>query len=307
LPAIPPCPETTVAPLPPLPTPPPTPKGTDASVRPILTLLGSENLELEAGVSPLSDPGAKCFDPLDGDISGNIMVSGEIGSGIGRYVLSYHCKNPERGSSAHSMTRIVTVKDTRCPQCHYFESRVTVEASFPYDDMTNITCSDEATDPRQLNKDIKQFGDVDVEQVGTYHITYRVKDASGNWNDGDCVGPHTYIRTVVVVDSLKPVIGLKIDGQKLPLAAGAERSPVTGHTNPAHGASGYPGWVLGALNPVSRSQESMTLMAQGASANSWWTLGAIAGAISCAVVVAAFRVRRDGLGWRKPGDLHTLV
>jgi hypothetical protein len=297
LPALPACPVETITPLPPAPTPPPTVESTPTAPRPILTLLGSENLALEAGVSQLADPGAKCFDPLDGDISGNIMVSGDIGSTVGRYVLSYQCTNPKRGTSAHAMTRIVTVQDTRCPQCHSFKTQVTVEASFPYDEKADLSCTDEATNTTLLNKNVVHFGDVDVEQVGTYYVTYRVKDANGNWNDGDCVGPHHYIRTVVVVDSLKPVIGLKIDGKKLALQSQAEVSDTTGETNPVHAKFGYPLFA----------ESSMTLMAQGASSNSWWTFGAIAGAIGCAVVGAALRVRREGLGWRKSGELHTLV
>merc|ERR1711964_451460 len=101
--------------------------------------------------------------------------------------------------------------------------------------------------------------------------------------DGDCVGPHKYIRTVVVIDSLKPIIGLKIDGARLPLAGGAEVSPKTGALNPAHALSGYPVFA----------RESMTLMAHGAPTNTWWKNGAIAGAIGCAVVSLALRVRRD--------------
>merc|ERR1712146_664205 len=52
---------------------------------------------------------------------------------------------------------------------------------------------------------------VDVETTGTYTIQYRSTNTVGLWNDGtNCRGgPIPYLRTVVVMDTLRPVISLK--------------------------------------------------------------------------------------------------
>jgi hypothetical protein len=57
---------------------------------------------------------------------------------------------------------------------------------------------------------------VNVEATGTYYITYRVKDSNGNWNDesGCSEGQlnEENVRTVIIIDTLRPVIELKYKG-----------------------------------------------------------------------------------------------
>ena len=150
---------------------------------------------------------------------------------------------------------------------------MTVEASFPLA-LGKTTCTDESQKPGVLNKDIVQLGEADVEQVGTYVITYRVMDHNGNWNDGNCIGSHHYTRTVVVVDTLKPVLRLDMAGQDLHKVFGeAETSVVTGKLNPAHAL----------MRGIDASQESMTrrrlLTQNSALANRWRAIGVIAAAV----------------------------
>merc|ERR1712167_535320 len=52
---------------------------------------------------------------------------------------------------------------------------------------------------------------VNVERTGEYSVTYRAINSIGLWNDDSTCryGKQTYTRTVVVIDTLKPVITLK--------------------------------------------------------------------------------------------------
>jgi hypothetical protein len=85
-----------------------------------------------------------------------------------------------------------------------FHQVVTLEASFPYVD-AGATCSDTVAGDLA---DVIVHNTVDVDRTGEYLVTYRARDAAGNWNDGDCRGTNRYIRTVYVVDTLQPVISL---------------------------------------------------------------------------------------------------
>jgi hypothetical protein len=81
---------------------------------------------------------------------------------------------------------------------------------------------------------------VDVEKTGEYVVTYRARDSAGNWNDGSCKGSKQYLRTVQVVDTLKPIIALKythastgVDTHLAHMGHGNEYSSITGVQNPA--------------------------------------------------------------------------
>ena len=121
------------------------------------------------------------------------------------------------------------MKDTKCPTCIVAPGPEKIEASFPYSD-AGATCTDSlsgALTPHVYNG-------VDVEKTGTYEVTYRVKDGSGNWNDGQCTGSQKYIRTVRVVDTLRPVIGLKYAGKLVHMSDSSDVSQTAAaHKNPA--------------------------------------------------------------------------
>jgi hypothetical protein len=115
--------------------------------------------------------------------------------------------------------RFVSVHDTKCPTCALRnpQTLVTVEASFPYAD-TGVQCSDEFSPTTTVT----ETSNVNVEAVGTYHVTYRAEDSAGNYNDGTttltnktCSGgaQAELVRTVVVIDTLRPVIALKYKNQ----------------------------------------------------------------------------------------------
>jgi hypothetical protein len=202
-----------------------------------------------------TDDGAECFDdPLhcnsteSCDISDKVEVSGDIVdlSKIGTYIIQYKCTNlavTKNGNTVCTSTndqhfgidcyglnknissvrpRMVIVADQVAPTCTWSKSsspeEVTIEASFPYDpsdlkptckdncgfDNTTLDCAKAETADYTKVK----ATNVDVESIGTYLVTYSASDAQGN------VSPD-YVRTVKVIDSLKPIIGLNFGDGKL--------------------------------------------------------------------------------------------
>lgn len=78
------------------------------TVKPIITLNGSANMSILRG-SGFADPGATAADNRDGNITGNIVVSGSVIAGTeGTYTLSYNVKDAA-GNAAPTLTRTVTV------------------------------------------------------------------------------------------------------------------------------------------------------------------------------------------------------
>jgi hypothetical protein len=209
----------------PAPTPAPTPSPTPYRPRkPILNIIGSDRMVPQ--VRPKNDyldQGATCLDD-NGDASNgyvpvkpaaNLAVS-QTGAGkvdlskVGTYHVRYSCKN-KYGVAADVATRIIYVVDTQCPYCDTkpLLKKQIVEASFPYTDL-GLTCHDNS-----VSSTLKATatGAVNVERTGQYVITYRVRDSNKNWNDDathtGCKGAKTYKRTVVVQDTLRPIVHLK--------------------------------------------------------------------------------------------------
>lgn len=78
------------------------------TVPPVLTLLGSNPLEVEVG-SPFTDPGAAALDDVDGDLTSEITVSGSVyASQIGTYKLTYKVQD-RSGNAAADAVRTVNV------------------------------------------------------------------------------------------------------------------------------------------------------------------------------------------------------
>lgn len=197
------------------PTPAPT-KGPTADTRkPIVSVFGDDQMTIEAAQGAFyTDLGGFCTDYNDGDLAADVVVSGAVYPQLNRtgvYTVQYGCKN-KRSIDADEATRQVVVRDTICPVCTLNTEHMgvdgTIEASFPYVD-DGASCSDslDGTLPNVLTTNT-----VNTEQTGLYLVTYRARDQNGNWNDGACKNSQQYIRTIRVVDTLKPVIGLHYNG-----------------------------------------------------------------------------------------------
>ncbi|WP_156508736.1 DUF5011 domain-containing protein, partial [Oleiphilus sp. HI0132] len=87
----------------------------DDSTAPVITLIGDTNTNHQLGTAYV-DAGATALDNIDGDISSNIVVSGDTvdGNTQGTYTVIYNVTDSS-GNAANPMVRFVTVDDVTPP------------------------------------------------------------------------------------------------------------------------------------------------------------------------------------------------
>merc|ERR1711881_712792 len=117
---------------------------------PIIQILGSDQMTLEAThQGNYIDDGATCSDQVDGVISQNVEVSGDVVnlSKVGTYTITYNCKD-SANNAAPAARRTVVVAQTSYPRCTIYGidtggnyNNINHEASFPYTD-PGASCSD---------------------------------------------------------------------------------------------------------------------------------------------------------------------
>ncbi len=166
------------------------------SAAPIITLNGSDPLQHEVGTT-FVDPGAVSNDAQDGskDLTGTGSVEASV---LGTYVLTYE-DTDSSGNAATPVTREVNVVDTIAPIISFAEGvdvDLTVEAGVAYVDVPP-----DVSDSFDTSVTLETLGQVDVNQLGSYILTYSASDASGNPAD-------VVLRTVTVVDTTAPIITL---------------------------------------------------------------------------------------------------
>jgi hypothetical protein len=213
--------------------------------RPVITILAAANKAdgiwyVEASRdNNYVDAGATCSDMVDGNISQDVEVSGDVVNmaAVGTYKINYNCED-SAGQTAIQATRTVVVQDTTCPTCKIpgGSDTITVEASFPYTEEAS-TCTD-TLDGAMPNAVI--YGTVDVESTGEYTLTYSVTDKNNNGADAAaCESAHInngnhFTKTVVVEDTMVPIISLKYRGSNLVGMMAESTTTVNG-------------WVIGAV------------------------------------------------------------
>jgi len=255
--------------------------------KPVIQILGSDSMTLEAThEGNYIDDGATCSDQVDGVISQNVEVSGDVVnlSKVGSYTITYNCKD-SAGNAAPTLSRFVHVAQTSCPTCVITGKGAEAgkpllhEASFPYTDQGAV-----CTDIIDGTVSAITVGSVDVQTTGTYTLTYRAKNSVGLWNDGKDAagtGPGTgcrgtaisYVRTVKVSDTLKPVIKLTYNGEKVAWGAKGADSTNT-HTGGVSGAAPANPFTAGEHQANGYMAEEQTSSVNG------WVLGAIASAVT---------------------------
>jgi hypothetical protein len=178
------------------------------TVKPVITLSGSAAVSIVQGGS-YADAGATASDDRDGNITSKIVVSGSVNTAtVGTYTLSYNVKDAA-GNAATALTRTVTVTpkviaDTVKPVITLNGSAtVSVVQGSGYAD-AGATASDDRDG--NVTSRIVVSGSVNTATVGTYTLSYNVKDAAGN-------AANTLTRAVtvtakVIADTVKPVITL---------------------------------------------------------------------------------------------------
>ncbi|RLJ17091.1 hypothetical protein DJ030_15095 [bacterium endosymbiont of Escarpia laminata] len=146
---------------------------------PVITLLGANPLNLSVG-DTYTDPGATALDNVDGNITGNIVVAGDVvnTSIVGTYFVTYNVSDAA-GNPALQLTRTVNVGDDTAP----ILTRLGLNP-------LNLSVGDTYTDPGataldnvdgDITGNIVVAGDtVNTAVEGTYTVIYNVSDAAGN-------------------------------------------------------------------------------------------------------------------------------
>ena len=149
------------------------------TVRPTITLNGSASLSIAQG-SSFTDPGATANDDRDGNITGRIAVSGSVNTAVaGSYTLSYNVKDAA-GNAASTVTRTVTVtaRDSVKPVIALNGSAtLSIVQGGSFTD-PGATASDDRDG--NITSRIAVSGSVNTAVVGSYTLSYNVKDAAGN-------------------------------------------------------------------------------------------------------------------------------
>merc|ERR1711865_900805 len=181
-----------------------------------------------------NDMGASCVDHVDGNLKKAIEVVGSKAVSLkvpGTYKVNYDCQDLS-GNMAPQLTRVVKVRDTIRPVLKLTGAAyIKRESGFKYHDKLatavdtlngRITkkCSSKAQ-----RMCIQVVGKVNINKPGTYTIEYRAMDKSGN-------RAVPVKRVVKVVDTLPPVITLKLKGKKIHKSFGNQRGQ-NGQRNPA--------------------------------------------------------------------------
>ncbi|MFX3631833.1 MAG: S-layer homology domain-containing protein [Candidatus Pristimantibacillus sp.] len=112
------------------------------TVPPVLTLLGSNPLEVEVG-SPFTDPGATALDAVDGDLTSEITVSGSVyTSRVGTYKLTYKVQD-RSANAATDVVRTVNVIQLQNPPSGGAQPSVTPSSNADLAKLTVHTSSKE--------------------------------------------------------------------------------------------------------------------------------------------------------------------
>ena len=152
--------------------------------KPVITLIGDAAPTItETEAQTWVDPGATATDNTDGDISGNIVVTGSVGTSPGIYTLYYDVTDAA-GNAADTVTRTVTVvaDDTEKPVITLIddaEITLTTEQVQSWVD-PGATATDNVDG--DISGNIVVTGSVSTEP-GTYILYYDVTDAAGNAAD----------------------------------------------------------------------------------------------------------------------------
>lgn len=171
------------------------PAGTGPSnQKPEITVLGNVIMQLVVG-TPYTDQGATAHDPEDGDITAKIVATGTVDvNTISTYTITYNATDT-KNLAADTKTRTVNVilAPVVPPTCTANCSGgggstpgpvLTLKGDNPMTVVINTGFTDPgatATDPRDgdITSRIVVTGSVNQNIIGTYTLTYNVKDSLG--------------------------------------------------------------------------------------------------------------------------------
>jgi hypothetical protein len=173
---------------------------------PKMILLGQSTVYLNVG-DPYSDAGVDDTDNYyhRTELKPLLQTQSNVDPNkIGTYTITYNLTDPS-GNTAKTVTRTVIVEDIIAPKLTFRgDSVVTLEVYDTYNDL-GVTIKDNYYTSGfvqdTLGSFYANFPDGRTTRLGTYTITYKVADGSGNTS--------TVTRTIFVLDTKPPVIALK--------------------------------------------------------------------------------------------------
>jgi hypothetical protein len=145
--------------------------------KPTITLLGDSEVTLEV-FSFYSDAGATAYDSYDGDLTPKIISSDSINTNLlGDYFVKYNVSDSS-GNIADEVSRTVHVVDTTKPILAFkgINPANIYIGDFYSDDGATATDNVDG----DITYKIQTVSNVDTAIVGTYAVTYKVSDSSGN-------------------------------------------------------------------------------------------------------------------------------
>lgn len=176
--------------------------GAPDTTPPVITLNGSPTVNLNLG-DTYTEQGATATDDVDGDISANIVIGGNVvdTNTAGSYIVTYNVSDVA-GNNAVEVTRTVIIApDTTAPVITLNgASTINLNIGGAYTEQGATATDDVDGD---ITANIVIGGDtVDTNIAGAYIITYNVSDAAGN-------NAVEVTRTVIVeADTTAPIITL---------------------------------------------------------------------------------------------------
>jgi large repetitive protein len=180
------------------------------TTRPVITLAGALNTTLEGGVAWV-EPGFAAMDTLEGDMSQRVTVTGDTVNAFAAagsvFLVQYNVAD-RSGNVAATVTRRVTIVDTQRPVLTLVgPASVTVEGAAAYADQGALAW--DALDGDVTSRITVSNPVSTMAAAGTrFTVTYSVSDRAGNAGT-------QITRTVLVVDTIPPVLTLLGDGTVL--------------------------------------------------------------------------------------------
>lgn len=166
---------------------------------PVITLKGSATENVEVGYAYV-DSGATAMDDLDGDITHKIVSGGTVDTGtVGTYYIRYNVKD-SAGNAAEEVVRTVKVTQDKTKPV------ITLLGADPLYMQVHTSFADPgatASDNRDgdVSANVVTQVNIDTSKLGSYDVIYSAYDNSGNAAD-------PVVRTVIVEDTMKPVVSL---------------------------------------------------------------------------------------------------
>ncbi len=176
------------------------------TVAPLVTLVGKNPIELTTDET-YTELGATAIDEVDGDISSEIKISGEVNTLIpGQYIVNYSATDKAGNNTTITRTINVIEKniDTTPP---VIALRGDAQIELNIDDIyEEYGATAEDNIDGDLTDAIKITGQVDTNAPGKYIVTYSIVDNSGNKTSIN--REITILKDLIVKASTTPIIAI---------------------------------------------------------------------------------------------------